>query len=195
MNIYSLDERYINYLQKFDGRVCISKLNQAFGRKYVGAVFKVNDLEYFAPLSSKVYQKHFTDVRLYDEKIKCYIGSVKLNNMIPLPKNYRTLLKEVSYKRLSLSKNEAERKYGALIERQYIKLNDVSIKFQILSKAQKFYRSYNLNPKLKMLCCDFKLLEQKALEFSLDIFKDLNKEFKLEKKNKKTKELEEELVR
>ena len=167
MDIYSLDERYINYLQKFDSRVCISKLDQAFGRKYVGAVFKINDLEYFAPLSSKVYQKHFTDVHLYDEKNKCYIGSVKLNNMIPLPKKHKNLLKEISYKKLSLSKNESERKYGALIERQYIKLNDISIKFEILLKAQKFYRSYRFNPKLKMLCCDFKLLEQKALKFSL----------------------------
>lgn len=70
MKIYSLDERYINYLQNFDSRVCISKLDQAFGKKYVGAVFKVNELEYFAPLSSKIKKKHFTDVCLYDEKNK-----------------------------------------------------------------------------------------------------------------------------
>ena len=53
MEIYSLKEEYIQYLQKFDNRVCVSKLDQAFGRKYVGVVFQINDVVYFAPLSSK----------------------------------------------------------------------------------------------------------------------------------------------
>ena len=185
MKIYSLDERYINYLQKFDNRVCICKLDQAFGRKYVGAVFNVNELEYFAPLSSKIKKKHFTDVCLYDEKTRTYIGSVKLNNMIPLPTKHKQLLKTIDFNVLKSSKELADRQYGTLLEKQYIKLNDVSIKYQILSKAQKFYRSYSFNPKLKMLCCDFQLLEQKALKFSLS--KD--------KKKQKTIEQEEELVR
>ena len=185
MKIYSLDECYVNYLQKFDSRVCISKLDQAFGRKYVGAVFKVNELEYFAPLSSKIKKQHFTDVCLYDEKTKTYIGSVKLNNMIPLPTKYKQLLKTIDFNVLKSSKELADRQYGTLLEKQHIKLNDVSIKYQILSKAQKFYRSYNFNPKLKLLCCDFKLLEQKALEFSLS--KD--------KKKEKVVEQEEELER
>ena len=61
----------------------------------------------------------------------------------------------------------ADRQYGTLLEKQHIKLNDISIKYQILSKAQKFYRRYSFNPKLKLLCCDFKMLEQRALEFNL----------------------------
>ena len=174
MKIYSLDERYINYLQKFDSRVCISKLDQAFGRKYVGAVFQINELEYFAPLSSKIHLNNFTDVFIYDDEQKKYIASIKLNNMIPLPKKHKHLLKEVNFEKLALSKNLADRKYGALVEKQYIKLNDVSIKYQILSKAQKFYRSYSFNPKLKLICCDFKMLEEKALEFRLS--KDKKKE-------------------
>lgn len=171
--------------KKFDSRVCISKLDQAFGRKYVGAVFKVNELEYFAPLSNKTKKKHFTDVCLYDEKTRTYISSVKLNNMIPLPTRHKQLLKTIDFNSLKSSKELADRQYGTLLEKQHIKLNDVSIKFEILSKAQKFYRSYRFNHKLKMLCCNFKLLEQKALEFSLS--KDKNKE--------KSIEQEKELVR
>lgn len=105
--------------------------------------------------------------------------------MIPLPTKHKQLLKTIDFNVLKSSKELADRQYGTLLEKQYIKLNDVSIKFEILSKTQKFYRSYHFNPKLKMLCCDFQLLEQKALEFSLS--KDKNKE--------KTIEQEEELVR
>ena len=93
--------------------------------------------------------------------------SVKLNNMIPLPTKHKQLLKTIDFNVLKSSKELADRQYGTLLEKQHIKLNDVSIKYQILSKAQKFYRSYSFNPKLKLLCCDFKMLEQKALEFSL----------------------------
>ena len=105
--------------------------------------------------------------------------------MIPLPTKYKQLLKTIDFNVLKSSKKLADRQYGTLLEKQHIKLNDVSIKYQILSKAQKFYRSYNFNPKLKLLCCDFKLLEQKALEFSLS--KD--------KKKEKVVEQEEELER
>ena len=105
--------------------------------------------------------------------------------MIPLPTKHKQLLKTIDFNALKSSKELADRQYGTLLEKQYIKLNDVSIKFEILSKSQKFYRSYRFNPKLKMLCCDFKLLEEKALEFSLS--KD--------KKKEKVVEQQEELVR
>ena len=194
MEIYSLKEEYIQYLQKFDNRVCVSKLNQAFGRKYVGVVFQINDVVYFAPLSSKQKERHFTDVLLFDNKSQ--LGSVKINNMVPVPKKYKDqLITPVIINEFLNSRNEASKRYGNLLKKQQQVLFSTQVSSSIRNKATNFYIEYKNKPLLQKLCCDFKLLEQKALEFSLDIFKDLNKEFKLEKKKEKSKELEEELVR
>ena len=203
MEICSVKEEYIKYLQKFDNRVCISKLDKAFGRKYIGVIFEIKDFTYFAPLSSsvykiingeKVFKQHFTDVYLFNKKTP--IASVKLNNMIPIPREKESeLIQQVIISKFLNSNIEANVKYGNLLKVQREEINSETKKKEILDKATSFYKTYRFNPKLQRLCCDFQLLEQKALEFSLDIFKDLNKEFKLEKKKEKTIEQEEELVR
>ncbi len=185
MEIYSLKEEYIQYLQKFDNRVCVSKLDQAFGRKYVGVVFQIKDVVYFAPLSSKQKERHFTDVLLFDNKSQ--LGSVKINNMVPVPKKYKDqLITPVIINEFLNSRNEASKRYGNLLKKQQQILFSTQVSSSIRNKATNFYIEYKNKPLLQKLCCDFKLLEQKALEFSLDIFKDLNKEFKLDKKKRKS---------
>ena len=116
--------------------------------------------------------------------------------MVPIPKEKESeLIQQVIINKFLNSKIEANVKYGNLLKVQREEINSETKKKEILDRATSFYKTYKFNPKLQHLCCDFKLLEEKALEFSLDIFKDLNKEFKLEKKNEKAKELEEKLVR
>lgn len=193
MEICSVKEEYIKYLQKYDNRVFISKLDKAFGRKYVGVVFEIKDFTYFAPLSSsvykiingeKVFKQHFTDVYLFNNKT--LIASVKLNNMIPIPREKESeLIQQVIISKFLNSNIEANVKYGNLLKVQREEINSETKKKEILDKATYFYKTYKFNPKLQQLCCDFKLLEQKALEFSLS--KD--------KKKEKTIEQEEELVR
>ena len=63
-------------------------------------------------------------------------------------------------------------------------MNEPLIKIDIYTKAKRFLNEYSFNENIRKISNNFPLLEQKALEFSLDIFKDLNKEFKLEKKQK-----------
>ena len=50
MEICSVKEEYIKYLQKYDNRVCINKLDKAFGRKYIGVVFEIKDFTYFCSI-------------------------------------------------------------------------------------------------------------------------------------------------
>lgn len=193
MEICSVKEEYIKYLQKYDNRVCISKLDKAFGRKYVGVVFEIKDFTYFAPLSSsvykiingeKVFKQHFTDVYLFNKKTP--IASVKLNNMIPIPREKESeLIQQVIISKFLNSNIEANVKYGNLLKVQREEINSETKKKEILDKATSFYKTYKFNPRLQQLCCDFQLLEQKALEFSLS--KD--------KKKEKVIEQEEELVR
>ena len=80
---------------------------------------------------------------------------------------------------------EANVKYGNLLKVQREEINSETKKKEILDKATSFYKTYKFNPRLQQLCCDFQLLEQKALKFSLS--KD--------KKKEKVVEQEEELVR
>ena len=50
IRIVMVDNDYIEYLSQFDHRVYQSKYLKE--RPYVGALITVNDIEYFAPLSS-----------------------------------------------------------------------------------------------------------------------------------------------
>ena len=173
-------------LQKFDNRVCISKLDKSFGRKYIGVVFEIKDFTYFAPLSSsvykiingeKVFKQHFTDVYLFNNKTP--IASVKLNNLIPIPREKESeLIQQVIINKFLNSKIEANVKYGNLLKVQREKINSETKKKEILDKATSFYKTYKFNPRLQHLCCDFQLLEHKALEFCLS--KDKKKEKTIE---------------
>lgn len=193
-DLYKVDSKYINYLRQYDMNVADPK---DFGhtRPYVGImVYESSKYYWFAPLTSKINKSEFYCVKLYDIDKKP-IASVRINNLIPICKSNTNLFKNLRYDELLNSKNEADRKYGSLLKFEVESMNEPSIKISIYTKAKKFLHEYSFNENIRRISNNFPLLEEKALEFSLDIFKDLNKEFKLEKKNKKAKELEEELVR
>lgn len=115
LEIYSLSQDYIDYLSKFDDKICRTKGDLPFGRKYIGIVLEINNTSYFAPLTSsiwkidaktkepildnngsKILKKHFTDVYLKDRHGK-YIGGIKINNMIPVDLiNNKNLLSEIN---------------------------------------------------------------------------------------------------
>lgn len=53
MRLYSISDDYIEYLRKVFPRVYSNKIaNRTHTRKYLGAVFKLNDFNYYIPLSS-----------------------------------------------------------------------------------------------------------------------------------------------
>ena len=50
---YEIDKRYICFLAQFDQHLFKNaKIAQNFSRKYIGILFEINGLKYFAPLSS-----------------------------------------------------------------------------------------------------------------------------------------------
>ena len=81
LKIYYLDENYINYLRKFDSRVAY---NKKMTRPYIGVVYTLNGLNYFAPLSSPK-PKH---LKMSDKAIDIFkirngeLGIININNMI-----------------------------------------------------------------------------------------------------------------
>ncbi|MCQ2978869.1 MAG: type III toxin-antitoxin system ToxN/AbiQ family toxin [Clostridia bacterium] len=169
IKFYHVDENYIRYLKQYDERVPF-----AFGSKksrpFIGVLLEVNQINYFAPLTSLKNKNIIPDMFNVDfvlmknnRSIKIagkYLGGINLNNMIPIYDF--TLLKEIKFKKI---KNEA---YRDAINNEFIwcrKNQDMIIK-----KAKNVYYKYIncLNQKktsdpLFLRCCDFKLLEEAAL--------------------------------
>lgn len=155
LKIYYLDEKYINYLRKFDSKVAYNKCKT---RPYVGVVYTFNGFNYFAPLSSPK-EKHLTmsDKAIDIFKIKDGIlGIININNMIPTP------LECIS----EVLPTITNAKYKALVENQTTFINDNRRK--LLNKVKLFRfqadKGY-LPPRVKERCCNFKLLEEKCQEY------------------------------
>lgn len=53
MKLYAVSDEYINYLRNFDKRVYDNKEEiRKATRKYLGIVLKINNLNYYIPMSS-----------------------------------------------------------------------------------------------------------------------------------------------
>ncbi len=156
---------YCDYLRKFDKKVPYN-FSKKENRPFVGVLFKIDDVEYFAPLSSPK-EKHLKMSNSIDFlKIdNGKLGAVNFNNMIPITKN--------NYKKVILNKkfdNEDLDKYRILLDNQLAWLNAHYI--QLRNKSKKLYKNYvkgKLNKKIKERCCNFKLLEEKCKEYNENI--------------------------
>ena len=92
LKIVKIDKNYCDYLRKYDMRVSYN-YGIKENRPFIGVLFKINDLEYFAPLSSPK-PKHLKMKNMVDF-IKIdggKLGAINLNNMIPVTRNNYTLI-------------------------------------------------------------------------------------------------------
>lgn len=160
--IVCIDYNYCNYLRQFDKRVCYN-----YGikrtRPFVGVLFNVGSLEYFAPLSSPkpkhLHMRNTVDfVKIKDGKL----GAINFNNMIPVNKN--------SYEEINLHATPKDNK-----EKQYINLLNSQLRWlnrhikEIQNNSETLYYNYindNLNTHVKNRCCNFLLLEEKCKEYT-----------------------------
>ena len=149
---------YCDYLRNFDNRVAYNK-NEKELRPFVGILFKINDCEYFAPLSSpKLKHLKMKNTMDFFKIDNGKLGAINFNNMIPVKKENYEL---VYFTKDKL--NETERKYQELLKDQLSWLNENYI--QVKNKSFKLYSLYNsgkLNKNIMDRCCNFKLLEEKC---------------------------------
>ena len=81
---YEIDNKYIDFLSKFSEHLFHNaKITQTYTRKYIGILFEINDLKYFAPLSSfKPKHKRLSEtvdfIKIGDMAV------INLNNMFPV---------------------------------------------------------------------------------------------------------------
>lgn len=161
LRIVRVNTDYCDYLRKYDNKVAYNKHEKEL-RPFIGILFKIENCEYFAPLASPK-EKHIKMKNKIDFlKIKGgELGAVNFNNMIPV--------KEQNYYLVDLNKTNIsipEQKYQQLLKQQLQWLNEHYK--QLKNKSFKLYQLYNngrLPANIKDRCCNFKLLEEKCLEY------------------------------
>lgn len=150
-----IDEKYIEYLSRYENKIAQKK-----NRIWIGVLLEINNIKYFAPLSSPKEKHMKMNEQIDFMKIDSgKLGVINFNNMIPI-RGESNYIKVVF-------KNEDE-KYKYLLQNQYnwIKNN----KTVIFQKAEVLYtmieklilkkkRTKFQNTLLKR-CVNFKKLEK-----------------------------------
>lgn len=160
ISLYEVDDEYIDYLQKFDKNVLSTKAdNRNQTRKYIGILLHNKNCMYFAPLSS--YKPDVYD-SMYESKSLKKIGNMgvlRINNMIPV---FDKVIHKVDFSEV------LDEKYRNLLLSEYRILKPREREIRTDSRIVYYYRTNNQNSgkKLYKICCDFKLLENKMIEYT-----------------------------
>ncbi len=157
-----IDADYCNYLRKFDNKVPYN-YNDKVLRPFVGVLFTIDEIMYFAPLSSPKVKHLKLKSKLDFFKIdNGKLGAINFNNMVPVTDN--NIIK------LDLDKaclTKSEEKYTKLLKEQIYWLNRNDEK--LYGRSKKLYDKYiagTLDRNIVERCCNFKLLEEKCKEYN-----------------------------
>ena len=162
----TLTSNYLKYLGIYENKVSLKS-----NRPFIGIVFKVNNKEYFAPLSSPKEKHKGMKTNIDFFKIdKGNLGIINFNNMIPVINN-DLCRNKLDLEMLSKSLNTDDIKYFRLLKNQleYCEKN----KNIILAKAEKIYNIFTKNldklsesqKKMYRRVNNFKVLESASKEF------------------------------
>lgn len=144
-NFYEVDTSYVGFLKKFDSKVPNVEYTN-HNKFFCGVVFKINDIHYFAPISSnKTLQKGNI---LIKEKTGRVLGSLRLNFMFPVP------LDLISKKDFS----KEDYKYQRLLNKElaFVRINQE----RILRETKSLYKQVIFETPIAKYCCNFKELER-----------------------------------
>lgn len=157
-----LDTNYCDYLRKYDNKVPYN-FDEKELRPFIGILFTIDSLMYFAPLSSPKPKHLKLKSKLDFLKIdNGKLGAINFNNMLPVTEN--NIIK------LDLNKEcltEPEKKYTKLLKEQLFWLNRNHDK--LYGRSKKLYDKFmdgTLNENIAKRCCNFKLLEEKCKEYN-----------------------------
>lgn len=151
--MYSVDEKYKNYLRSYDHRVSLKE-----NRKFYGILVTNNNVDYYVPFTSKIDKKTNPKLTINIKEKNKIIAKLLLNNMIPVNESESTIV------------NIDAEKYKEYYNKEIIFLRKKSVQEEILKKISNMYevlkdeenRDYLF---FKQLCCDFKQLEEKCIEY------------------------------
>ncbi len=171
MNWYIVDKEYVNYLHSIDNRVQNIEYSERL-KPYIGIILEIYDYKYYVPISStkKKYYNVKSNIDLYKIKNNDKIlGVLNLNNMIPIKEKYIKKLKYSEIEQYRRFKNKVDKeKYINLLNRELQIINKEQE--EIKKNAEKLYNYIIKRPKSNIAkrCCNFKLLEEKILNYRKD---------------------------
>ncbi|MCX7772842.1 MAG: type III toxin-antitoxin system ToxN/AbiQ family toxin [Clostridia bacterium] len=152
LNFYEIHKSYIKYLKQFEEKIPTIEYD-AHDKFTCGIVLAINDLHYYAPVSSFNKQQK-TNFLIYNEKNEP-ISSIRFSFMFPAPldcvkvKDFNS--EPYQYRRLLITELDYCNKHVS----------------KIIDKAKSVYNfGCNKNHVYNYLCCNFKLLEEKCLAYS-----------------------------
>lgn len=160
MKFYNIKDDFITYLRQFDSKVSENK-NES--RPYVGVVFQIGSIKYYAPFSSpKPKHKKMKNGKDFRKINNGIYGAINFNNMIPV---LDSVLIEIDIS------NIPDIKYRRLLQNQYnyIKTDEKSILRtaenlrKLIFKSEEKLSEYEKI--VKKRCCDLRLLEKKYKDF------------------------------
>ena len=156
------DSAYCDFLRQTDP--CVpSTVDKKNTRPFVGVIFKVNGIQYYAPLSSPKPKHQNMKNQIDFLKINGgKWGAINFNNMIPI--HSKSLFK-IEMQPLS-SDTKEDRIYKDLLNNQLDWCN--ANQEAILSRAAKLYNTITQGkgtPALINRCCCFKLNEEQYIKF------------------------------
>lgn len=160
--LVKVDYKYCDYLREYDERVPYNRGIKDL-RPFIGILFEVDGIEYFAPLSSpKEKHKKLKNTMDLVKIDNGRYGVINFNNMIPVTnKNY------IEFDLYSKPGTKQEFDRQNLLKTQLKWLNDN--KKSVIGKAVRLYDMYKKNRlpnRIKNRCCNFVLLEEKCIEFN-----------------------------
>lgn len=158
IKIYEVDVTYVNYLVPYAPHLFHNKKEgQQNSRKYIGVVLTINEMNYFAPLSSFKDKHKKMKESLDFIKVKDY-AVINLNNMFPVPKG--------KYTYVDISK-ERNKQYKMLLLAEYRFIKSIQEKIR---KNAKIVYYLKINEKdsssLTKRCNDFRKLEELCRDYS-----------------------------
>jgi len=152
--------KYCAFLREKDPCVAYT-MDEKARRPFVGVVFKINNMKYYAPLSSPKPKHRAMKNQLDFLKISGgELGAINFNNMIPIHSN--------SIECVDIQ-GIPDKGYKSLLENQLSWCN--SNREAIVIKAEKLYCLMTNDNKSKNLlhiakrCCNFKLNEERYAEY------------------------------
>lgn len=160
---YVVNKEYVDFLQKHDKRV--ENIDYKVKLKpYIGIIIKINDFNYYVPISS-VKEKHYKMKEdmdfikiIQNNKI---LGVLNLNNMIPILDEDIAILKYKDIAQFRNFNSEKDRKlYISFLSLELKLINKKANKIRKLALKLYEERQNNPNSKISQRCCDFKLLEK-----------------------------------
>ena len=165
---YVVNKEYVSYLKKFDDKV--ENINYSEKLKpYIGILITINEINYYVPISS-VKEKHYKMnedmdfIKLMEnDRI---LGVLNLNNMIPIDNQNVKVLKYKEIEDYRKFKNDKEKHlYISFLSFELGLINGKIDK--IKSNAVELYNEKinRPNSKISKRCCNFKLLEEKCIDY------------------------------